>query len=203
MSQVSTNFQRILGQDTRQIGQNFCIPAVVSNALRILGGHEFTQEWIRDLWYVEQGRQLEPNPDDQMTGAGPDVIDSLKRTAEFSSRFDCESFELPKANSFFDSSKADQTLDFIARHTAQQHPVLVSTDSIPWEQGILNRFCCHMWLILEVDRTTNKAVAHDPSNDLLFDLPLHMAIDVKMASQVFQLEIGLRGRLTTNNFFCA
>ena len=198
---LTQEFQKLVGQNTRQIGRYYCIPAVVSNALRVLGGSDFTQEKIRDLWYAEHHRQVEPNPDHQMTGAGPDVIETLKKTTAFSGRFDSKSFDLPKAGSFFDSGKADQALDFIHQNSSQGHPVLVSTDAITWEQGIITRLCCHMWLILETNMTSNMAMAHDPGNDSLFQIPIQRAVQV--SGNVLPLEIGLRGRLTTSNYFCA
>lgn len=202
MSKLIDQFQRLVGQNTRQIGRFYCIPAVASNALRLLGGSEFTQEQIRDVWYDHHGKTLESSPDDQMKGAGPDVIRILKQKTDFSTRFDSESFDLPSEPSFFSAGKADQTIDFIVKHTSQEHPVLVSTDSIPWEQGILTRLCCHMWLVLGADKNNNMAVAHDPGNDQLFNVPIQMAVPVKMGASIAEIEIGLRGRLTTSNYFC-
>jgi hypothetical protein len=202
MSGLVQHFQQFAGQDTRQIGRYFCIPAVVSNALRILGGADFTQGRIRDEWYAHQGKTPEPNLDDQMVGAGPDVIKVLKMRTDFSHRFDTESFDLPREPSLFDAAKADQTVSFVKKHVTQEHPVLVSTDRIPWEEGLLTRLCCHMWLVLSVDTNGNRAIAHDPATDLLFEVPLHMAVPLQMGTTVVGLEIGLRGRLTTSNYFC-
>jgi hypothetical protein len=202
MSRLVQQFQQFAGQGTRQIGRYFCIPATVSNALRVLGGADFTQERIRDEWYAHHGRIAEANLDEQMMGAGPNVIDVLRQRTDFSSRFDMESFDLPRELSLFDSGKADQTMTFVTKHVTQEHPVLVSTDRIPWEQGILSRLCCHMWLVLSVDTSGNRAIAHDPGTDVLFEVAIQMAVPLQMGTTVVGLEIGLRGRLTTSNYFC-
>jgi len=195
-------FQKFHGQDTRQIGKFFCIPAVVSNALRILGAPEFNQYRIRDEWYAMKGRTPEPTLDEQMKGAGPDVVDALKRNTDFPNRFETEAFERPSEPSFFCVSKADEAVSFIANHVSLGHPVLVSTDSIPWEQGVVQRFCCHMWLALYADTAANFVVAHDPATDILFRASIEMSVPVQMGSTAGELEIGLRGRITTTNYFC-
>jgi len=158
MSDLVQRFHQFHQKGTRQIGQYYCIPAVVSNAL-------------------------------------------IGKT-EFAETFATTAFEQPPEQGFFNPEKSEKTIKFIAENVGKGNPVLVSTDHIPWEQGILTRICCHMWLALHVDVAGNTAICHDPGNDLLFHIPVRMAVPVAVGDKTTGLEIGLRGRLTTSNYFC-
>lgn len=144
----------------------------------------------------------EANIDDRMTDAGPGVISITLGDARWSTQYGYATFDRPAATSFFDSSKADDALTFVEGHTGQDHPVLVSTDYISWEQSILQRLCCHMWLVLHYDKVNNLAIAHDPGTDLLFEMPISMTVPIAFNGTTQPLEIGLRGRLTTSNYYC-
>lgn len=202
MSDLLQRFRTFHPNGTRQIGQYFCIPAVVSNAIRVLGSDEYSQEKIRDAWYAMKGRTIEADINQQMTGAGPDVVEALVKKTEFAKSFATTPFEQPPEKSFFNEQKAVNTVQFIAENLGKGNPVLVSTDHIPWEQGILTRLCCHMWLALHIDVAGNTAICHDPGNDLIFQIPVQMVVPVALGDKKIGIEIGLRGRLTTSNYFC-
>jgi hypothetical protein len=202
MSDLVQRFQQFHQNGTRQIGRYFCIPAVVSNATRVLGSEEYTQEKIRAAWYAMKERTVEPDIHDQMTGAGPDVVQALVQQTDFDRQFGTTSFELEPERSLFNAEKADRTIRFIAEEVNKGNPVLVSTDIIPWERGILASIGFHMWLVLQLDLERNIAVCHDPGDDLLFSTPIRMAVPVALGDQTIGLEIGLRGKVTRSNYFC-
>lgn len=202
MNELLRRFHDFHRKNTKQVGPYYCIPAVVSNALRILGADEFTQRRICEEWYGMKGEPVPSDINEQMQGAGPDVVEALRQRTDFSQRFETESFTRERETSFFSESKADETIEFVARHVKQDHPVLVSTDLIPWEQGIIDRCCCHMWLLLDVDKGQNLAIAHDPGNDYLFPVRIRMSVLLQIGGRSVELEIGLRGRVTTSNYYC-
>jgi hypothetical protein len=202
MSDLVQQFRRFHPNGTRQIGQYFCFPAVVCNAIRVLGSDEYSQEKIRDAWYAMKGRIIEADINQQMTGAGPDVVDALVKQTDFAKTFVTTPFEQPPEKEFFNEKKAEYTIQFIAENVGEGSPVLISTDYIPWEQGILTRLCCHMWLALHVDIAGNTAICHDPGNDLIFQIPVQMVVPITLGGKTAGIEIGLRGRLTTSNYFC-
>ncbi len=202
MSDLVQRFQLFYGNGTRQIGRYFCIPAVVSNATRVLGSEEYTQEKIREAWYAMKGRTIEPDIHAQMTGAGPDVVQALVQQTEFDRQFGTTPFEQEREDSLFNAEKARRTIQFISEEVNKGNPVLVSTDIIPWERGILTSIGFHMWLVLQLDLERNRAVCHDPGDDLLFPIPVRMAVPVALGDQTIGLEIGLGGKVTRSNYFC-
>lgn len=202
MNQLVKSFQAIHGSDTKQLGRYYCIPAAVSNALRVLGSDEFTQQRIQQKWYDEEGRQLEADIDAQMTGAGFGVVETLIRRTSFSQTFAQERFSRPGDQNPLDLSKADEALAFIEGHLSQQHPVVVSTWSVMPQSGSLSASCCHMWLVLAIDRHLNTAVVHDSGDDRLFPVPVTYETIVPIGTQFALLNTGLRGRITHSDYSC-
>jgi hypothetical protein len=202
MTDLASHFDQLHGQETKQIGKYFCIPAAVSNALRVLGADDFTQERIRDEWYRHQGRTPEPNLDDQMRDAGPGVVGALRSQTDFNSRFTTASFERPLENSVFNAAKADEAIQFITDHVTQSHPVMVSTDHLVIQNGLIQRICCHMWLVLALDDVAKQITAHDSGNDDLFEIPISTPKQHTHIGQKVDIDLGLRGRVTNSNYYC-
>src|ERR1017187_4061588 len=90
MSKMLNQFNELLGKQTKQKGRFWCIPASISNALRILGGNDFSQEIIRDIWCAHKG--VQPNAD--VNAVIPEisfaVMDALKKHPKFNSDFGFE-----------------------------------------------------------------------------------------------------------------
>lgn len=202
MNQLVASFRTIHGPDTKQIGRYYCIPAAVSNALRVLGSEEFTQQRIQQEWYAEEGRQLEAHIDDQMKGAGFGIVETLGRRTSFSKTFAREGFSRSGDQNPFDLSKADEALTFIEGHLAQQHPVVVSTWSVVPQSGMLSTSCCHMWLVLAIDRNLNTAIVHDSGDNQFFPVPVTYETIVPIGPQFASLNTGLRGRITHSDYSC-
>lgn len=202
MSDLVQRFQQFHKNGTQQIGRLFCIPAVISNATRLLGSDDYSQSRIRDEWYAMKGRQIESEINEQMGGAGPDVVQALVKRTDFDGLFGTTAFEQERENSLFNSDKADRAIQFIADEVSRGNPVLVSTDIIPWEKGILTPIGFHMLLVLQIDQTANSAVCHDPGSDLLFPIPLRMAVQVDVGGKAISIEVGLRGKVTRSNYYC-
>jgi hypothetical protein len=120
-------FQRFFGDGTRQIGRNFCVPASLCNAVRLLGITGCTQERVRDEWYAECGKVIEPNLDDQMDGAGIGIFETMERRMDCMSGIDNEFFTRHGDSDLFDLRTADVALQFIENHIKADHPVIVST----------------------------------------------------------------------------
>ena len=83
MNELLNLFRQIQGHRTKQIGSYFCMSAAVSNALRLIGGEDYSQERIRDVWYQHVGRSPEQSLDEQMRDAGPGVVSALKSADGF------------------------------------------------------------------------------------------------------------------------
>ena len=165
MSTLLNRFQQFYGDATKQIGKNFCIPASLCNALRILGVDVVTQERIRDEWYGEQGREIEADLDDQMDGVGIDIFETLERRTKFIERIDNEFFSRPKDENPFDLRQAENAVAFIEKHISEGHPVIAST----WNRVLLEDHIeiqgYHMWLVLDFNRAGNTATFHDSGDD--------------------------------------
>jgi hypothetical protein len=202
MNQLVESFRAIHGAATKQIGRYYCIPAAVSNALRVLGSADFTQQRIQQERYAEKGRQPEADIDDQMTGAGFDVVETLVRRTSFSKTFEREGFCRPGDQNPSNLQKADEALTFIERHLSQHHPVIVSTWSVVPQSGTLSASCCHMWLILAIDRSLNTAIVHDSSDNQFFPVPVSYETIVPVGPQFATLNTGLRGRITRSDYSC-
>lgn len=201
-SNLLNSFRAFHGHGTKQIGEYFCIPASLANALRTLGCDDFSQERIRDEYYHSQGRALEPSIDDQMTGVSFDVFEPLRQLPEFSNSYATDRFERPGDHNPFDMSKAEEALQFIIGHLRVDEPVIISTYWIPWEFGILQFRCCHMWLALAFDDANDEMIVHDPGDDSLSAVRMHMAIPVIVNGRTLSLEIGVRGRITHTDYNC-
>ncbi len=202
MSELLNRFRTIHGQNTKQIGRYFCFPAAVSNALRLIGGDDFSQERIRDVWYQQQNRAPELSLDEQMKDAGPAVVDALRARTDFSKRFSTEPFERPRENSPFHCAKANEALQFASDHVESAHPVLISTDHLVNEPGVTLRIGCHMWLVLSLDRASNRATAHDSGNDDLVEIEISTPSQVSYMGKNVEFDLGLLGRFTLTNYFC-
>lgn len=186
--------------ETAQIGRYFCIPATLANAFRLLGYNSLTQQWIRDVHY--QGRTPEPDINDQMKGISFGLVEELRRHCDFPPQIRTEIFGQPGDNDIFDYRKAEHAVDFVCRHVSQNHPVIVSTWQIMWEQGILTPFCCHMWLVLDYDPTRKNVTVHDPAINQLLDVPLRIEVPLIVNSQRRWLDCGLRGKITHTDYNC-
>ncbi len=203
MSQILHRFQSFHGQNTRQIGRYFCIPASISNALRILGFDTFTQERIRDLWYVDQGRQVEANLDDQMTG---DSFDSVIRALSSDPGFvdvAHRSFSKPGDDNPLDLTKSREALTFIVDQITNEHPVIVSTWNLAINtSGDFSMNGYHMWLILSVSLQSNSFVYHDPENDQVYTGPICETQEIQTNKGIIQLPAGLLGKITHSDYNC-
>ena len=96
------SFQTFHKKGTKQIGQFFCIPAAMSNALRILGDSTFTQERIRDEYYQAVGQTPEPSIDEQMHEADFGVVTIITGMPDFSSKYKIKKYEYYQDNDIFD-----------------------------------------------------------------------------------------------------
>src|SRR5262249_49533621 len=126
MSEMIALFLRFHRQGTRQIGRNFCIPASLSNALRLLGVEGCTQERIRDEWYAEEDKEPEVDINDQMNGVGFGLVGTLQRRTSLLKSIDTELFTRPGDSDPFDLSRADEAIQFVGHHVETGHPVIVS-----------------------------------------------------------------------------
>lgn len=202
MASLVERFAQFYGDGTRQIGRNFCIPASLCNALRLCGVTGCTQERMRDEWYADKGRAIEPSIDEQMGDADFTLYETLERRTEFVRGIDNEYFTRPRDSDPFDLRKADLALDFVERHIKVEHPVIVSTWNRVLEgDGIkINGF--HMWLVLGVDRAANASVIHDSGTDKIGQTPITSYRLVTLKGKERQLDMGLRGCITHSDYSC-
>ncbi len=202
MSEILNRFQTFYGQNTRQIGAFFCIPASISNALRILGVDSFSQEQIRDLWYADQGKVIEQSIDSQMGGFSFDQALSVLSNDQDFANISHDLFSMPGDLDLLDLSKSNDVLSFIENHLAQNHPVIISTQIIPWEQGILNVVGYHMLLALEINISQNACVVHDPGKDLLMPMQIVQNVLLRVGANTLEFPIGLLGKITHSDYNC-
>jgi hypothetical protein len=202
MSEIFKRFQTFHRQNTRQIGALFCIPASISNALRILGVDAFSQERIRDLWYADQGKVIEPSINSQMVGFSFDQALSVLSNDQALANISHELFARPGDSNLLDLSKSNAALSFIENHLAQNHPVIISTQIIPWEQGILNVVGYHMLLALEINIAQNVCILHDPGNDLLVPMQIVQNVSLMVGANTLEFPIGLLGKITHSDYNC-
>ena len=179
-----------------------CIPASLCNAVRLCGFTGCTQEKVRDEWYAENGRAIEPNLDDQMDGAGFGIFETMERQIEGMGCIDNAFFNLPGDDDPIDLRKADLALDFIERHINAAHPVIVSTWNRMYNGDIIEIQGYHMWLVLVFDRATNVAVIHDSGPDEICQTPITNRQPIKLKRQEYELDMGLRGCITHSDYSC-
>jgi hypothetical protein len=202
MSVLLDRFKLFFGGGTKQIGRNFCIPASLCNAVRLCGVIGCTQEKVRDEWYAENGKAIEPCLDDQMGGAGIRIFETMERHIEGMGCIDNAFFDLPGDSDPIDLRKADLTLDFIERQINAAHPVVVSTWNRFYTGDIIEIQGYHMWLILDFDRAANVAVFHDSGPDRICQTTITNLQPVKLKGQEYQLDMGLRGCITHSDYTC-
>ena len=100
MSLLLEHFLAFHRDATKQIGQKFCIPASLCNALRLCGVEGCTQRRIRNEWYAERGIETESNLDDQMEGADFSILETLERRTTFIQGID-NSISLDRVTTIF------------------------------------------------------------------------------------------------------
>lgn len=202
MAVLLDRFQPFYGDGTKQIGRNFCIPASLCNAVRLCGVTGCTQEKIRDEWYAEQGKAIEPNLDDQMGGAGIEIFETMERRIEGMGVIDNAFFDLPGDDDPIDLRKADLALKFIEKHITAEHPVIVSTwNRIP-NGDIIDIHGYHMWLVLDFDRMANVAVIHDSGTDKIGETTITKLEPIKLKGKDYEIDVGLRGCITHSDYTC-
>jgi hypothetical protein len=202
MGVLLDRFMPFYGNGTKQIGRNFCVPASLCNAVRLCGVTGCTQEKVRDEWYAENGKVIEPNLDDQMDGAGMGIFETMERKIEGMSVIDNAFFSLPGDSDPFALGKADHALDFIEKHISAEHPVIVSTWNCFYDGDIIEIRGFHMWLVLDFDRAANAATYHDSAPDEIRQTTITKLQPVKLKGQDYHLDVGLRGCITHSDYSC-
>jgi hypothetical protein len=202
MAVLLDRFMNFYGDGTKQIGRNFCIPASLCNAVRLCGVTGCTQEKVRDAWYAEQGKPIEPDLDDEMDGADIGIFETMERHIGGMSVIDNECFQRPGDRDPFDLRKADIALDFIEKHIAAGHPVIVSTwNRIP-NGDIIEIHGYHMWLVLDFNRTANAAVIHDSGTDKIGQTTITKLQPITLKGKEYEIDMGLRGCITHSDYTC-
>ena len=195
-------FREFHGQETRQIGKYFGIPASISTALRLCGVQDCSQQRIRDEWYAENYMTIEPNIDDLMRGVDFDLFKTLQRRTAFTRGID-KAYSCDRRDTDpFELSKADLAIDFIESHLNAEHPVIVSTwNRVPLPDVIeIQGF--QVWLVLGFDRSANHVTVHDPGTDELIGLPISEMMPITLNGEHVLLDVGLRGRITHSDYSC-
>ncbi|MDD5368831.1 MAG: C39 family peptidase [Anaerolineaceae bacterium] len=203
MTGLLQRFQAFYPVNTQQIGRYFCIPASIINSLRILGIDQFPQNRIRDLWYMDQGKQVEASIDDQMKGASFDsVIKALSTDPGFAD-ISCQIFSRPGDSNLLDLSKSRETLSFISDQITKEHPVIVSTWNLALD-GSGNIFVdgYHMWLLLSISFQSNSFIFHDPWTDQISASPILETKSIQTKKGSIQLAGGLLGKITQSDYNC-
>lgn len=195
-------FKQFHGDGTKQIGQNFCIPASLCNAVRLCGVTGCTQEKVRDGWYAENGKSIERNLDDQMDGANIGIFETMERRIEGMGCIDNAFFDLSGDHDPIDLRKADLALNFIEKHINTEHPVIVSTWNRVYDGDIIDIQGYHMWLVLDFNRATNIAVFHDSGPDKICQTAITNLQPIELKGQEYQLDMGLRGSITHSDYTC-
>ena len=202
MAVLLDRFQKSYGDGTKQSGRNFCIPASLCSAARLCGVTGCTQQKVRDEWYAEKGKVIEPNLDDQMDGAGLGIFETMERRIEGMGCIDNAFFDLPGDDDPIELRKADLALDFIEKHINAEHPVIVSTWNRIYGGDIIEIQGYHMWLVLDFDRAANAAVYYDSGPDEVRQTTITKLQPVKLKGQEYQLDMGLRGCITHSDYSC-
>jgi hypothetical protein len=202
MATLLDRFMEFHGDGTKQIGQKFCIPASLCNAVRLCGVTGCTQEKIRDAWYAEQRKAVEPNLDDQMDGANIAIFETMERHIEGVAAIDNEFFHRPGDLDPFDLRKADLALDFIEKHIKADHPVIVSTWYRILNGDSIEIHDYHMWLVLDFDRTANVALIHDSGTDRIGETTITNLQPITLKGKDYEIDWGLRGCITHSDYTC-
>jgi len=173
---LATFRNRVHGWGTRQINPWYCVPAVASNASRILGFDACTQDWITAEW--RRQHPVDAQGFIPARESGPAVLDVLNNSPEYSAWITIHQRSEASDREHFDPAKAERALQFIVDEVNAGHPVLASTVAGDgW----------HMLLILETDR--DAIIFHDSGNDAIDSLALRGD--------------GLFDRLATSDYYCA
>lgn len=202
MATLLDRFKEFFGDGTRQIGRNFCIPASLCNAVRLCGVTGCTQEKVRDAWYAEQGKHIEPDLDDQMDGAGIGIFETMERHFEQMRVIDNDFFQLAGDLDPVDLRKADMALDFIEEHIAAEHPVIVSTWTRIQKGDIIEIQSYHMWLLLDLDRGANLATYHDSGPDEIRQTTITKLQPITLNGKEYEIDMGLLGCITHSDYTC-
>ena len=202
MAALLQKFKAFHRDGTKQIGRNFCIPASLCNAVRLLGISGCTQEKVRDAWYVEQQKAIERNVDDQMGGANILIFETMKRCIEGGADIDYALFRLDSETNPFDLRKADLALDFIEKHINEDHPVIVSTWNRVYHGDSIAIQGYHMWLLLACDRAANLATYHDSGQDEIRDRAINCSQSITLMGKDYEIDVGLRGCITHSDYTC-
>ena len=202
MATMLDRFREFHGHGTKQIGRNFCIPASLCNAVRLFGITDCTQEKLRDVWYAEQKRAIEPNLDDQMEGANIAIFDTMERYFGEMKRIDNSHFSLPGDDNVLFLSNADFAVNFIERHIGQEHAVIVSTWNRFFNGDHFEIKDYHMWLVLDFDRAANKVVFHDSAPDAICEIAISESQSMQLRGDEHQVDMGLRGCITHSDYTC-
>jgi hypothetical protein len=202
MAALLDKFMKFYGNGTKQIGRNFCIPASLCNAVRIFGVTDCIQEKVRDAWYAEQRKAIESSLDDQMDGANIAIFETMERNFEGMKRIDNAHFSCPEDDNVLFLSNADSAVDFIERHTGQDHAVIVSTWNRFFNGDHFEIKGYHMWLVLDFDRATNKVVFHDSAPDAICEMAITDSKSMLLRGEEHQVDMGLRGCITHSDYTC-
>lgn len=202
MAVLLDKFMEFHGDGTKQIGRNFCIPASLCNAVRLCGVTGCTQEKVRDAWYAEQGKSIEPNLDDQMDGANIAIFETMERHIIGMEVIDNAFFSLSRDDNALDLRKADLALEFIEKHIAAGHPVIVSTWNRLHNGDSIEIHGYHMWLVLDFNRTANTAVIHDSGTDKIGHTAISRLQLITLKGQDCEIDMGLRGCITHSDYTC-
>ena len=202
MAVLLDRFMEFYGDGTKQIGRNFCIPASLCNAVRLCGVTGCSQERVRDAWYAEQGKPIEPNLDDQMDGAGIGIFETMERHIEGMSVIDNAFFSLSRDENALDLRKADLALEFIGKHIAAEHPVIVSTWNRLHNGDSIEIHGYHMWLVLDFGGAANKAIIHDSSTDKICRIAITKLQPITLKGEEYEIDMGLRGCITHSDYTC-
>lgn len=202
MTVLIDKFKEFHRDGTKQIGRLFCIPASLCNAVRLFGVSGCTQEKVRDAWYAEQGKAVEPDLDDQMDGAGIGIFETMERHIEGMNVIDNAFFDLPGDDDAIDLRKADIALNFVEKHIAAEHPVIVSTWNRVYTGDIIEIQGFHMWLLLDFDRGANLATYHDSGPDKIRQTTITKLQPIKLKGQDCEIDMGLRGCIAHSDYTC-
>lgn len=202
ISVLHSSFMEFHGNGTKQIGRNFCILASLCNAVRLCGVAGCTQERVRDAWYAEKMEAIEQNLDDQMNGADFGFFETMERHIEGMGVIHNECFQRQGDCDPTDLRNADIAVDFIERHIAAEHPVIVSTWNRVYKGDIIEIHGYHMWLILDFDRAANLATYHDSDPDEIRQISITKLQPIKLKAKDYEIDSGLRGCITHSDYTC-
>ncbi len=202
MATLLDRFVTFHGDGTKQIGQNFCIPASLCNAVRLCGVTGCTQEKVRDAWYTEQGKTIESNLNGQMGGANIAIFETMERHIKGMEVIDNAFFRLSRDDNTLDLRKADFALEFIEKHIAAEHPVIVSTWNRRQNGDSIEIHGYHMWLVLDFCRAANTVIIHDSDTDSIGQTTITDLQPITLKGNDYKIDMGLRGCITHSDYTC-